>query len=54
MLATIGMENSRSDFWAIVVGADGAWVTDSTAGGVIEKEAVGDRFFLRSAFVFSM
>jgi hypothetical protein len=48
-LATVGTENSRSDFWAIAVVADGAGVTGLFVGGVAEEEAVRDRFFLRSA-----
>ena len=53
-LATTGMEYSRSDFWAIVVVADGAGVTSSFVGGVAEVEMAWDQFFLRSASGFSM
>ena len=51
-LATMGMEYSWSDFWAIVVVADGVGVTSSFVSGVAEEEMVWDRFFLRSASRF--
>ena len=53
-LATMGMEYSWSDFWAIVVVADGVGVTSSFVSGVEEEEMVWERFFLRSASKFSM
>jgi len=48
-LATAVTENSRSDFWAIVMVVVGTWVSGSVAGGVVEEEEVRDLFFLRSA-----
>jgi hypothetical protein len=37
MLATAGIENSQSDFWAIVVVAAGTGVSSSVVGGVVEE-----------------
>ena len=51
-LATTGTEYSWSDFWAILVVADGAGVTGLFVGGVAEEEMVRDRFFLRNASGF--
>jgi hypothetical protein len=53
-LATTGMENSQSNFWAIAIVADGAEVTGSFVSGVAEEEAVCDRFFLSSASGFAV
>jgi hypothetical protein len=48
-LATVGTENSRSDFLAIVVVAAGTGVSSSIVGGVAEEVEARDPFFLRSA-----
>jgi hypothetical protein len=53
-LATAGMENSRSDFWAIAMTAAGTGVSGSVVGGVAEEEEAWDPFFLRSASGFGM
>jgi ABC-type Fe3+-siderophore transport system permease subunit len=37
MLAIAGIENSQSDFWAIVVVAAGTGVSSSVVGGVAEE-----------------
>jgi hypothetical protein len=50
MLAIAGIENSRSDFWAIVVVAAGTGVSSLVVGGVAEEVEARDPFFLRSAF----
>jgi hypothetical protein len=47
-LATTEIENSWSDFLALVVVAAGTGVSSSVVGGVVEVEAQ-DHFFLRSA-----
>jgi hypothetical protein len=48
-LATTGTENSRSDFWAIVVVAASTGVICSVVDGVAEEVEAWDPFFLRSA-----
>jgi hypothetical protein len=46
-LATAGIENSRSDFWAIAMVVASTGVSGLVAGGVAEEKEVQDLFFLR-------
>jgi hypothetical protein len=43
------MENSQSDFWAIVLVAASIGMSGSVVSGVVEEVEAQDPFFLRSA-----
>ena len=48
-LAIAGTENSRSDFWAMVVVVAGIDVSGSVVGGIVEEAEARVPFFLRNA-----